>query len=60
MSRLITLMSCQWADMELEELFCKAKAMGYDGVELACWGSHLDPKRAALDDAYVAEEGSAG
>ena len=48
-------MSCQWADMEMEELFSKAKAMGYDGIELACWGNHLDPKRAAEDDAYVAE-----
>ena len=25
------------------------------GIELACWGNHLDPKRAAEDDAYVAE-----
>lgn len=55
MGRLVTLMSCQWADMEMEELFSKAKAMGYDGIELACWGNHLDPKRAAEDDAYVAE-----
>ena len=29
--------------------------MGYDGIELAIWGNHLDPIRAAKDDAYVAE-----
>jgi sugar phosphate isomerase/epimerase len=33
----------------------KAKEMGYDGLELACWGKHLDVKRAAEDDAYVDE-----
>lgn len=55
MSRLLTLMTCQWADMELDEICRKAKEFGYDGLELACWGQHLDPKRAAEDDAYVAE-----
>lgn len=55
MGRLVTLMSCQWADMELEEFFAKTQEMGYDGVELACWGNHLDPVRAACDDAYVSQ-----
>ena len=27
--------------------------IGYDGLEIACWGGHLDPKRAAEDPAYV-------
>ncbi len=55
MARLVTLMTCQWADLEMEEMFRLAKEMGYDGVELACWGNHLDLKRAVEDDAYVAE-----
>ena len=55
MGRLVTLMSCQWADMTMNELFSKARAMGYDGIELACWGNHLDPKRAAEDDEYVVD-----
>jgi len=28
--------------------------MGYDGLEIACWGNNLDPKRAAEDPEYVA------
>jgi sugar phosphate isomerase/epimerase len=27
--------------------------MGYDGLELACWGDHLDVRRAAEDADYV-------
>jgi sugar phosphate isomerase/epimerase len=27
--------------------------MGYDGLELACWGNNLDLDRAYVDDAYV-------
>ena len=54
MSRLVTLMSCQWADMDLDTLCAKAKDMGYDGIELAIWGNHLDAIRAAEDDEYVA------
>lgn len=53
MPRLVTLMSCQWADMDLDTLCGKAAAMGYDGIELANWGNHLDPLKAAVDDDYV-------
>lgn len=55
MGRIVTLMTSQWADLELEEMFKLAKEMGYEGVELACWGKHLDVKRAAEDDSYIAE-----
>jgi Sugar phosphate isomerases/epimerases len=48
-------MTCQWADLEMEEMFRLAKEMGYEGVELATWGNHLDLKRAVNDDAYVEE-----
>ena len=54
-ARLVTLMSCQWADMDLDTLCGKAAQMGYDGIELAIWGNHLDPLRAAADDGYVEE-----
>lgn len=53
MSRLLTLMTCQWADMSMEVMCQKAKEMGYEGLELATWGEHLDVKRAAEDDGYV-------
>ncbi len=55
MGRLLTLTTCQWADLTIDELCGLAKKMGYDGLELACWGNQLDPKRAATDDEYVAE-----
>jgi sugar phosphate isomerase/epimerase len=43
----------QWADLKLEEICKKAKSFGYDGVELACWGDHVDVARAAEDKAYA-------
>lgn len=53
MGRLVTLFTAQWADLEFETMCKKAKDMGYDGLEIACWGEHLDVSRAAVDDAYV-------
>ncbi len=49
----VTLFTGQWADLPLEEVAKLASGWGYDGLELACWGDHLDPWRAAEDDAYV-------
>ena len=53
MGRPVTLCTGQWADLKLEELCKKAKAFGFDGVELACWGDHVDVPRAAEDKAYA-------
>ena len=53
MARPITLFTGQWADLPLEEVARLAAGWGYDGLELACWGDHLDPARAAVDDDYV-------
>lgn len=55
MKRLVTIYTAQWADLDLETMCSKAKEMGYDGLEIACWGNQLDPERAAKDEAYVAE-----
>ncbi len=55
MARPVTLFVGQWADLDSETMFAKAKSFGYDGVELACWGDFLDVRRAADDAAYVAE-----
>jgi sugar phosphate isomerase/epimerase len=52
MARPVTLFTGQWADLPLEELAPKAKSFGYDGLELACWGDHLDIERAAEDPGY--------
>ena len=55
MSRTCTLFTGQWADLPLEELAPKAKAMGYDGLELACWGDHFDVLKGAESQAYCDE-----
>ena len=53
MARPVTLFTGQWADLPFEEVARLAGEWGYDGLEIACWGDHLDPRRAAEDDAYV-------
>ena len=53
MSRSITLFTGQWADLPLEELAIKARQIGFDGLELACWGDHFEIDRALESDAYV-------
>ena len=53
MGRLVTLFTGQWADLDLETTCQKAKEMGYEGLEIACWGNQFNPKKAAEDDAYV-------
>ncbi|WP_154795037.1 sugar phosphate isomerase/epimerase family protein [Occultella kanbiaonis] len=56
MARPITLFTGQWADLPFEEVARLASEWGYDGLEIACWGDHLDPNRAATDDEYVQEK----
>lgn len=52
MSRPVTLFTGQWADLSCEEICRKAKSFGYDGLELACWGDHVEVDRAATDLSY--------
>lgn len=53
MTRPVTLFTGQWADLPLEELAPLAREMGYDGLELACWGDHFEVYKALSDDDYV-------
>jgi sugar phosphate isomerase/epimerase len=53
MARPVTLFTGQWADLSFETIVEEAKAFGYDGVELACWGDHFDVEKALSDDSYV-------
>jgi sugar phosphate isomerase/epimerase len=53
MARTVTLFTGQWADLPFEELCRKVRSFGYDGLEIACWGDHMDVRRAATDPAYV-------
>jgi sugar phosphate isomerase/epimerase len=56
MPRSITLFTGQWADLPLAKLASLAKKLGYDGVELACWGDHFDVDAAATSDKYIKEK----
>ncbi len=52
MPRPVCLFTGQWADLPLEVLAKKAKAFGYDGLELACWGDHFEVHRALEEADY--------
>ncbi len=56
MSRPVTLFTGQWADLPFEELCKKVSEWGYDGLEIACWGDHMDVRKAATDPGYVEEK----
>ncbi|MGD9929698.1 MAG: sugar phosphate isomerase/epimerase family protein [Mangrovibacterium sp.] len=50
MGRPVTLFTGQWADLPIETMCQKAKEFGYDGLELCCWGDHIEVDKA--DQAY--------
>lgn len=56
MARPVTLFTGQWADLKLTELAPKMAQIGYDGLELACWGDHMDVFRAAQDLGYCKQQ----
>ena len=56
MARPVTLFTGQWADLPLAQLAPLAKQMGYDGLELACWGDHFDVRAALENESYIPEK----
>ena len=56
MARPVTLFTGQWADLTLDELAKTMAGFGYDGLELACWGDHLDVFKAASDKDYCKKQ----
>src|SRR5699024_5881470 len=52
MTRKFTLLTGQWADLPFERVAELASGWGYDGLEIAVSGDHLDAYRAD-DDAYI-------
>jgi sugar phosphate isomerase/epimerase len=52
-TRPIALFTGQWADLSLDDLAPKCASMGYDGLELACWGDHFEVDRALADHGYA-------
>ncbi len=53
MARPVTLFTGQWADLPFEEMCKLASDWGYDGLEIACWGDHLEIDKAMEDDSYL-------
>ncbi|WP_434971327.1 sugar phosphate isomerase/epimerase family protein [Microbacterium sp. bgisy207] len=49
----VTLFTGQWADLPFEKVAELAAGWGYDGLEIAASGDHLDLARADEDEAYV-------
>ncbi len=56
MGRPVTLFTGQWADMKLKDLAAKAVDFGYDGLELACWGDHMDVEKGATSKSYCEDQ----
>lgn len=56
MSRPLTIFTGQWADLPLATLAEKMQAMGYDGLELACWGDHFDVFEGARSSKYCKQQ----
>ena len=56
MKRAVTLFTGQWAELSISELAPKVKSMGYDGLELACWGDHFDVSAALNNESYVKDQ----
>jgi len=56
MPRPVTLFTGQWADMPLEKLAPLVATMGYDGVELACWGDHFEVDKALSSKGYLRDK----
>ena len=53
--RPITLFTGQYADLPFDEMCATASRMGYEGLELATWGKHVNANKAAEDKAYARE-----
>lgn len=51
----VTLFTGQWADLPFEEVARLAAQWGYDGLEIACSGDHLDLKLADEETGYLDE-----
>ena len=46
MARPVTLFTGQWADLTFEQICEKAAGWGYEGLEIACWGDHMEVRKA--------------
>ncbi len=52
-NRPVTIFTGQFADLPFEAVCKMMSEMGYQGLEIATWGDHMEVKKAAEDPAYV-------
>ena len=55
MARRVTIFTGQFADLPFEKVCETMAGIGYDGLEIATWGDHLDIEKAAKSKAYCAD-----
>ena len=53
MTRPVTIFTGQWADLTCEDMVKLTHKLGYDGIELACWGDHFEVDKASEDASYI-------
>jgi len=56
--RPVTIFTGQWADLSFEDVCRKMSELKYDGLEIACWGDHMEVNKAAQDPDYTANKKS--
>ncbi len=56
MARPVILYSGGWSDLPLEELASQLAEWGYQGIDLCCWGDHLEVQRALSEDDYCPDK----
>jgi len=56
MAKPVTLFTGQWADLTFETICQKASGWGYDGLEIACWGDHMEVHKAVENPGYIEEK----
>ena len=52
MSRNVTIVTGQWADLPFIKVCEMMAEFGYDGLEICTWGDHIDLEKAAKSKAY--------
>jgi sugar phosphate isomerase/epimerase len=52
MPRPVILYSGSWSDLALEDFAQRSSDWGYQGLELCCWGDHLEVQRALAEADY--------
>jgi sugar phosphate isomerase/epimerase len=53
MTRPVTIFTGQWADVPFSDLCVMMSEMGYDGLEIACWGDHMNVREASENPEYA-------